>query len=329
MTTIGFFNNKGGVGKTSLVFHIAWMLSDLGFRVVVADLDPQANLTGLFLDEERLEAIWAAEDRPTVYRALRPLFDRDGPQQAPRLELVNERIGLLIGDLDLSVLEDQLGQAWGGTLSGQQGDFRLISSFSRLISEACVLHDAKVALVDVGPNLGALNRAALLACEHIVVPVGADFFSLEGLRNMGPTLRRWRDEWSQRRARIPPGFVPLPPAGLMEPLGYVVMRHSVRLDRPVLAFSRWLDRMPEQYARWLLEGASTATTADQDPNCLATLKDYRSLMPMAHEARKPVFDLKVADGAFGGHQAAVQRAYGEFKTVTEGLIRAAHIKELL
>ena len=51
MTTVAFFNNKGGVGKTSLVYHLAWMLRELGGRVIAADLDPQANLTGMFLDE--------------------------------------------------------------------------------------------------------------------------------------------------------------------------------------------------------------------------------------------------------------------------------------
>ncbi len=54
---IAFFNNKGRVGKTSLVYHLAWMYDDLGLRVVVADLDPQANLTAAFLHEERLEAL--------------------------------------------------------------------------------------------------------------------------------------------------------------------------------------------------------------------------------------------------------------------------------
>ena len=43
-----FFNNKGGVGKTSLAYHLAWMLSDLGYNVLACDLDPQANLTGGF-----------------------------------------------------------------------------------------------------------------------------------------------------------------------------------------------------------------------------------------------------------------------------------------
>ena len=50
MKAIAFFNNKGGVGKTSLVYHLAWMFSDLGVRIVAADLDPQDNLTSMFLN---------------------------------------------------------------------------------------------------------------------------------------------------------------------------------------------------------------------------------------------------------------------------------------
>jgi len=50
MKTLAFFNNKGDVGKTSLVYHLAWMYSGLGLNVIAADLDPQANLTNIFLD---------------------------------------------------------------------------------------------------------------------------------------------------------------------------------------------------------------------------------------------------------------------------------------
>ncbi|MCY4627654.1 MAG: ParA family protein, partial [Acidobacteria bacterium] len=42
MKTVAVFNNKGGVGKTSLVYHLAWMYAELGSNVLVADLDPQA-----------------------------------------------------------------------------------------------------------------------------------------------------------------------------------------------------------------------------------------------------------------------------------------------
>ena len=55
MKTIAFFNNKGGVGKTTLVYHLSWMYAELGYSVVAADLDPQANLSAVFLSEDRLE----------------------------------------------------------------------------------------------------------------------------------------------------------------------------------------------------------------------------------------------------------------------------------
>ncbi len=58
MKTIAFFNNKSGVGKTTLVYNLAWMIAELGLSVVVADLDPQANLTSMFLEEEEIESLW-------------------------------------------------------------------------------------------------------------------------------------------------------------------------------------------------------------------------------------------------------------------------------
>ena len=53
-----FFNNKGGVGKTSLVYHLSWMFSDLGMRILAVDLDPQANLSSAFLTEDDFEVLF-------------------------------------------------------------------------------------------------------------------------------------------------------------------------------------------------------------------------------------------------------------------------------
>ena len=76
---IAFFNNKGGVGKTSMVYHLAWMLSDCGFRVVAADLDPQCNLTASFLDDDRLEQVMSHDGKPlTVFGAMQPLKEGIG-----------------------------------------------------------------------------------------------------------------------------------------------------------------------------------------------------------------------------------------------------------
>ena len=75
MKTIAFFNNKGGVGKTSLVFHLAWMFADFGHRVVAADFDPQANLTSMFLDEDRLEELWPDGSHPdSILGSISPIL---------------------------------------------------------------------------------------------------------------------------------------------------------------------------------------------------------------------------------------------------------------
>lgn len=325
MRTIGFFNNKGGVGKTSLVYHVAWMLSDLGARVVAADFDPQANLTSIFLDEDRLEAIWAHKDRPTIYGSVAPQFRGVGDVKAPHIEEVGDRIGLLVGDLELSRFEDDLSQNWPKCADGDERAFRVTSALARALGMATTHHRADVALLDVGPNLGALNRAALLACDDIVVPLGADLFSLQGLRNVGPALRDWRRLWTERLSRNPDPELALP-AGELKPIGYIVMRHSTRAGRPARAFGQWLNRIPVQYRESVLNMLpAQVPTLAADPNCLAQLKDYRSLMPMAQEARKPMFHLKPADGAFGGHQAAVSDCYADFKRLTLEIARRAGV----
>ena len=83
MKTIAFFNNKGGVGKTSLIYHIAWMLSELGITTVAADLDPQANLSAIFLTEDEIEDLWDHHAEDTVHGALRPLIDGVGDIRIP------------------------------------------------------------------------------------------------------------------------------------------------------------------------------------------------------------------------------------------------------
>ncbi len=67
---------------------------------------------------------------------------------------------------------------------------------------------------------------------------------------------------------------------------------------------------------------------ETDPNCLAELKDYRSLMPMAQTTNKPIFKLQANDGAIGAHQSGVSQAYEDFKTLTETILERISADEL-
>ncbi|NBC31642.1 MAG: AAA family ATPase [Alphaproteobacteria bacterium] len=317
-----FFNHKSGVGKTSLVYHLAWMLSQMKdvdgnpYRVLACDLDPQANLTAAFLDEEQLEALWEDGSRgSTISKCVEPL-QKVGDLLSPAVQKISPSLGLIPGDLALSWFEDRLSSEWPEARGSADlyRPFRILTAFWTVMQAGAAQMDASIILADVGPNLGAINRSALIATNHVVVPLGADLFSLQGLRNLGPTLRRWRQDWKKSLDNWSEPEFPLP-YGQMQPIGYVVQQHSVRLSRPVRAYDKWVNRMPEAYAKNLL-GKSEGPfpeTPQQDPHCLATIKHFRSLVPMAQEARKPIFDLTVADGAIGSHAAAVRDARKDFR----------------
>jgi len=325
--TIAFFNNKGGVGKTSLVYHLAWMFAELGLSVVAADLDPQANLTSMFLDDDQVEAFWPDGRHPnTIFGAIQPLLEGTGDISNPHVQSISRNIGLLIGDLALSASEDELNSQWPDCLDRKPRAFRVLSAFWRLLEDAAQEREASLVLIDVGPNLGAINRAALIAAQDVVIPLAPDLYSLQGLRNLGPTLRRWRMEWGERRDRNPLPSLSIP-AGLMKPAGYVQMQHVVRLKRPVQAYDRWMSRIPAVYHDAVLgELDGTSTSYKDDSYRLATLKNYRSLMPLAQEAHKPMFFLKAADGALGGHYYAVQECYSDFRALAERIAKKTQIE---
>lgn len=319
-----FFNNKGGVGKTSLVFHLAWMLSEMGKRVVAVDLDPQANLTSAFLAEEDLEVLWDPDDtaqrNTTIYQCIKPLTEV-GDILAPETKRINSRLHLVPGDLNLAGFEDMLSQEWPNALGSGNTfrAFRVLTSFWQVAQLAAKQHSADIVLADVGPNLGAVNRSALIGTDHVVIPLAADLFSLQGLRNLGPTLRKWRSDWTKRVDNWPNPTFDLP-TGAMKPEGYILLQHTERLSRPAKAYKRWADRIPATYRESVLGLPMDKTKQPIDGDCLARLKHYRSLMPMAQEVHKPIFQLTSADGAIGSHSYAVKESWSDFKALTIAIL---------
>jgi cellulose biosynthesis protein BcsQ len=321
-TTIAFFNNKGGVGKTTLVYHLAHMFADLGRRVLLLDLDPQSNLTAMCLPESMLEELWpdSANHPKTLLGSIRPILKGIGDILAPELVEVSDTIRLVPGDLGLSTFEDRLSDAWPRAMDGDEAAFRTLSAFHRVATLAREAQgDPDLVLVDVGPNLGAINRAALLAADFVVTPLAPDLFSIQGLRNLGPTLKSWRQNWVDRLARSPDPDLDLPP-GHVQPLGYVVMQAGMRLSRPVKAYERWVARIPGEYARAMLAKDSTAPDFDADPSCLGVMRHYQSLMPLAQDAQRPMFHLRPADGAIGAHMDAVRRCGEDFRNLARNIL---------
>ncbi|MGD9966379.1 MAG: ParA family protein [Hyphomonadaceae bacterium] len=319
VATIAFFNNKGGVGKTSLLYHVAHaMAAFCETKVLVADFDPQSNLTSFFLSDEKLDTLWTErrlDDRngvETVHSALQPLVDGEGGLKPVTPLRWGERLWLLPGDLSLSEFEDELSAQWPRCLNGERRAFTVTCAFHSMIQQAAEAVDAQICFLDVGPNLGAINRSALVASDFIVVPMGADLFSNRGIRNLGPKLAKWRSDWAQRIDQAPANMKDQLPTGRMLPLGFTLNVFNVYAGEPVRAFAEWMNRAP---------GAFAESVGRNDPqDRLSDIPNYQSLMPYAQRARKPIFELRTADGVRGSHLNSA-RECGEHMVTLAAAIR--------
>ena len=320
-SVLTFFNNKGGVGKTSMIYHLAWMFASLERRVVVFDLDPQSNLTAAFLNEDEIEAVWSQQNEGvTIYNCVNSLAGVEDTAE-PVLKNITTDLYFLPGDIRLSDYESVLSEAWLGSVDDRNlyRPMRILSSFWQVIQMAADEVQAEIVLIDIGPNFSAINRSALVATGYVVIPMGTDIFSLQGLKNLGPTLRKWENQWQKRlnnweeseEASSWENFQL--PQGEMHPIGYLCQQHSLRLDRPIRAHDKWVKRIPEIYCKSVLNEDPNDNGHLEEDHCIATVKHYRSLIPMAQEHRKPIFNLTSADGAIGAHANAVQDAKEDFK----------------
>lgn len=198
MKTILFFNNKGGVGKTTLACNmVSYLNMNMGKRVLLIDADPQCNTTQMLLEDHVLEDIYFNEKTKfhTLYTTLSPLEDGEpsiSRDITPILGTTNNfHTDLIPGHPKLSIIEDILSDAWSGVRARDVGGVR-ITNWCRNLTD--IFKDRYDYIVfDVGPSLGALNRSIVLNSDFIVTPFGCDIFSILGIKN----IASWIDKWSK------------------------------------------------------------------------------------------------------------------------------------
>jgi cellulose biosynthesis protein BcsQ len=296
---VAFFNCKQGVGTTSLVYHLAWMFSDLQVTVLAVDMDPQANFTTAFIGDAM---------PGSVHNQTLGISDS-------LAHVVNERLILAPNDLQTAAYEEEFAIGWQRALDGDEQSFGVVCRpwhFMRTLARIC---GAQLILVDLGPNLSAMNRAGLIAADHVVIPLTPDSLSVIGLDILGSTLRKWREDWRERLARSPAKDMELP-AGEMRTLGYVVQQPGSARS----TIENWINWIPEYYRKSILDvPLTTGVSILNDPEKLAVFRPYRTLLEMAQEARKPMFHLKPADGALGAHLQSAQDARKDFEALARGI----------
>jgi len=234
------FNNKGGVGKTTLTYHLAHALGELGKKVLLVDLDPQCNLTIIALQMEVIHNIWKAEDRfiddfanarneigeqefadllqnhRSIHFILKPTEDGTAEINVPPPPLdLAERVHIVPGRLTLHLFEAKIGERWSGIYQGDPLSIRTGTRIRALAYEYAAKHNYDIVILDTSPSLGALNRHILSLADGFIIPCSPDLFSVYGIRNIGDALRTWRKQFEsifhflsdQKRSNFPEKFV--------------------------------------------------------------------------------------------------------------------------
>lgn len=289
MKTLTFFNNKGGVGKTTLSVNVADALVDQGLRILMVDADPQCNLTSFFLEEKDLDALLGESDDingGTIWSSIKPVVDGKGGIKEIEPFKVRDDLYICPGDVLLADYEEELPAAFTGSFARKARDYDVMCALSRAVRAMGERYEVDIIIYDVGPNLGPLNRAIILDSDFFITPVAADLFSLRALTTVGRGVARWIADWKTVRniADAPARETLL--NGMPVYLRYVTSAYKVSSGRTsTKPHEFWEAKIAPRVRSRVVEvlRALDPNTIPPGPHKLASIKDFHSLAPQAQE----------------------------------------------
>lgn len=248
MKILSVFNNKGGVGKTTLTYHLAHSLSESGNKVLLLDADPQCNLSIYSISVDGIHSIWEEEDRcievgieeykkstsndeynkllsspRSLHFLLQPTIEGTGEHdQLPPPLKISQNLHIIPGRLSLHEFEEKISSRWSDAYRGDALAIRTITRVRTLAEEYSRKYKYDYVIIDTSPSLGALNKTIISTVDGFFVPAAPDMFSLYGIRNIGSSLKKWHEEFNIIYKLISIDKRKLFPKSFVQFLGYTI-----------------------------------------------------------------------------------------------------------
>lgn len=321
MKIISLFNNKGGVGKSTLAFHLSNILAEIGHKTLIIDLDPQCNVTICGMDEESLHKIWTEEDEfiedfgssvkkmprgdydnflknpRTIHLLLKPSEDGQGelPTLPPPISISNN-LDLIPGRLTIHKYENKISERWSGAYSGDPLAIRTITNIRTIAEEYARVHNYAFIIIDTSPSLGALNKVIISTVDGFLIPALPDMFSMYGIRNIGSALKQWSKEFNtlygliseDKRKQFPQNFVRF--------LGYTIYNAKKYTGTTewdlAQAHYNYAQQIPEtikEYISFEVRSHLTEEQANTPIGLTAVMHSHNTLPNMAQKYKHPIW----------------------------------------
>lgn len=319
MKIISVFNNKGGVGKSTLTYHLGHVLGTMGKKVLLVDLDPQCNLTINAMRETELEKIWEEEDSfiddfqnasadkekldkilnrtRSIHFILKPTEDGINElEHLPPAKSIGNNTYLIPGRLSIHQYENKIADRWSGLYQSDNLSIRTITNIRRVCERYAGILDIDYVLVDTSPSLGILNKTIISTVDGFIIPAQPDMFSLYGIRNIGNSLDMWGRELNviyrliseEKRAKFPRKFVQF--------IGYTIYnakpydgKNEYKLADAHYSYSKRIPGVINQYIHD--ENKAALEDIDQPIGGMAIMHTHNTYPSVAQALKCPIWEV--------------------------------------
>jgi len=294
MKRIALFNHKGGVSKTTSVYHLGWMLTNLGKKVLLVDGDSQCNLSILAMGEKDFESHLEATPENTLKELLKPAF-KGQPKLLEAQDAIqvkdNDKLFMIPGSFDLTEYDVALGMSFGfndsiGTLANLPG------SFNYLISQYEEQYNIDYTIIDLNPSLSAINQTLLLTSDYFIVPTACDYFSKLAITSLRKILPVWETWAKTARGILHDASYPLK-ADTPKYLGAIIQRYNIRNGEATQANQEIINsirsEIRDNFIPELIKPKMIIEADEQD--FVIQIPDFNTLNALYHQYGYPVFEI--------------------------------------